>query len=120
MKESVRTANGTYSPKYRIANRALASIVNRIETFATNTPAGGAPRKIYSGLYVFSGRGAKEVVKFGPFDPVAIQTWLKNYAGPDSATPLGTALEMASQTVLKSGLSHKHIVVVTDGMNTTG
>src|SRR4051812_22106499 len=53
MKESVRTANGSYSPKYRIANRSLESIVKRIESFATNSPTGGTPRKIYSGLFVF-------------------------------------------------------------------
>ena len=120
MKESVPTANGTYAPKYRIANRALESIVHRIQNFATNTPAGGPPRKIDCGLITFSGRTAVEAVKFGPFDAKAIQNWLKNYAGPDSATPLGTALEMASQTVLKSGLIHKHVVVITDGINTAG
>jgi hypothetical protein len=119
MKESVRTATGGYSPKYRIANRALESIVQRIQTFATNT-SGGTPRKIYCGLVVFSGRGAKEAVKFGPFDPVALREWLKNYPGPDSATPLGTALDLASKTLLKSGLTHKHVVVVTDGINTAG
>jgi hypothetical protein len=120
MREAVRTANGSYLPKYRIANRALGSIVDRIQSFATNTPAGGAPRKISSGLFVFSGRGAKDAVKFGPFDAGALRNWLKNYQGPDSATPLGIALEMASDAVLKSGLNHKHIVVITDGMNTTG
>jgi hypothetical protein len=119
MKESVRTANGGYAPKYKIANRALESIVQRIQTFATNS-SGGAPRKIYSGLFVFSGRGAREVVNFGPFDPAALRNWLKSYAGPDSATPLGVALEMATQTVLKSPLTHKHVVVVTDGINTAG
>src|SRR6185503_15926026 len=106
--------------KYRIAGRALESIVNRIENFATNTPSGGTPRKIHSGLVIFSGREAMEAVKFGPFDPNAMRNWLKRYQRPDSSTPLGTALEMASQTVLKSGLNRKHVVVVTDGMNTTG
>src|SRR5678816_144710 len=49
MKETVRTATGGYSPKYRIANKALESIVQRIQSFATNT-SGGTPRKIYCGL----------------------------------------------------------------------
>src|SRR5258706_3571837 len=39
MRESVRDANGKPSPKYRIANRALASIVDRIQMFAAS-PAG--------------------------------------------------------------------------------
>ena len=119
MKESVRTARGGYEPKYKIANRALESIIQRIQTFATNS-SGGTPRKIHSGLFVFSGRGAKEAVNFGPFDPAALRHWIKTYGGPDSSTPLGAALELASQTVLKSPLSRKHVVVVTDGINTTG
>src|SRR5438552_10021277 len=65
MKDSVRTANGTYAPKYRIANRALDSIVRRIQNFATNAPVGGAPRNVQCGLIVFSGRSAVEAVKFG-------------------------------------------------------
>src|SRR5882762_7636338 len=39
MRELVRDANGIRSPKFRIANRALASIVDRIQTFAASTPA---------------------------------------------------------------------------------
>lgn len=119
MKELVKDATGRYQPKYRIANRALESIVHRIEAFA-NTPSGGTPRKVNCGLIVFSGRTAVEAVKFGPFNAHALQNWLKNYGGPDSATPLGTALNLASQTVLKSGFLHKHVVVITDGINTSG
>lgn len=119
MRESVRTGKGEMSPKYVIGNRALEAVVNRIQAFATNAPA-GAPRKIHTGLYIFSGNGAREVVKFGPFDPEAIRTWLKNYPGPTSGTPLGTALETASKVVLESKLSHKHLLVITDGLNTVG
>lgn len=119
MREAVRDAKGNPTAKYRIANRALASIVDRIQMFATNTVA-ATPRKIHCGLFVFSGRGAREAVKFGPFNAEAMHSWLRSYAGPDSATPLGSTLDLASQTLLKSKLMRKHLVVVTDGMNTTG
>src|SRR5262245_32159461 len=50
MRESVRTTRGTQAPKYKIANHALAAIVDRMEHFATNNPSGTGPRTIYSGL----------------------------------------------------------------------
>jgi hypothetical protein len=120
MRQPVRAANGKLSPKYIIANRALSSIVDRIQTFATNSASGGGPRKVQAGLIIFTGHEAREAVKFGPFDPAPFRNWLKNYAGPDSATPLGTAVDLASRKLLNSGLTRKHLVVVTDGMNTIG
>jgi hypothetical protein len=59
-------------------------------------------------------------VKFGPFDPPAILNWIKQYRGPDSGTPLGSTIETASRALLNSGFSQKHVLVVTDGLNTTG
>src|SRR5580765_1945005 len=67
MKEQVRDRNGKLSPKYVIANRALEAISKRIQTFATNATTGGL-RTIHAGLFVFDGTGAKQAVKFGPFD----------------------------------------------------
>src|SRR5436190_18864730 len=69
MRQPVRAANGKLSPKYLIANRALSSIVDRIQAFATNTASGGGPRKVQAGLIIFTGHEAREAVKFGPFDP---------------------------------------------------
>src|SRR5688500_14583426 len=65
MKESVRDGKGGRSPKYVIGNRALKSVVAKIEQFATNAPN----RTVHAGLFIFSGEGAQEVVKFGKFDP---------------------------------------------------
>src|SRR5947208_1872483 len=76
MKEMVRDQTGKPAPKYVIANRALIEIARQIQTFATNT-ASGSPRKVNAGLFVFSGMGAKEALKFGPFDAAALQEWAK-------------------------------------------
>jgi hypothetical protein len=119
MKELVRDNNGQPAPKYLIANRALSAITRQLQTFATNS-ASGAPRKIYTGLDIFSGIGAKEAVKFGPFDAAPIQQWAGNFANPSGNTPLGKSLETAGQAVLNSPLSRKHVLVITDGMNTSG
>jgi hypothetical protein len=119
MREPVRDKDGKYSPKYVIANRALVAIVWQIQSFATNTAA-GAHRKIEAGLFVFDSPGAREAVKFGPFDPTALEDWARHFNSPSGNTPLGNALNTAAQTVLKSPLSRKHVLVITDGMSNTG
>jgi len=119
MKDPVRDASGKLSPKYVIANRALDAIARRVQSFATNTSA-GSPRRIEAGLYVFSGTGAKEVVRFSRFDAAAFQSWARAFSAPAGGTPLGNALTTASQAVLNSSLTRKHVLVITDGINTVG
>ena len=119
MKEQVRDRNGKLSPKYVIANRALEAISRRIQTFATNTTTGG-PRTVDAGLFVFDGSGAKQAVKFGPFEAAAFQRWAQGFSAPQGGTPLGNALAAAGQTVLNSGQARKHVLVITDGLNTVG
>ncbi len=119
MKDSVRDGTGKMSAKYVIAKRALASIVKRLQDYAAQAPT-GAPRKIEAGLFAFNGQGTREIVKFGPFDPANVESWTKNLPMPSSGTPLGNAFNTASQVVLKSNLSRKHVLVITDGLNNIG
>jgi hypothetical protein len=51
MKGVVRDGKGGRSPKYEIGNRALKSVVGKIEKFATNAPN----RTVQAGLFTFSG-----------------------------------------------------------------
>jgi len=119
MKETVRDSSGNYSPKYVIANRALLSITRQIEAFATNNASGARPI-IPTGLFTFGAANAKEAVKLGPFDAAAIQNWATSFSTPDGGTPLGNALKTAAQSVLDSPMSRKHVLVITDGVNTVG
>jgi hypothetical protein len=119
MKDPVRDQSGKLSPKYVIANRALIAIAKQIQAFATNS-AGGGPRKIEAGVFVFDKNSAREAVKFGPFDEAAIESFANSFSSPAGNTPLGNALTVASRAVLKSPLNHKHILLITDGMNTAG
>jgi hypothetical protein len=119
MHDPVKDANGHDTAKYIIANRALIAITKQIQAFATNNAA-GSPRKIEAGLFVFSGDGAREAVKFGPFDPDALQGFARRFSSPNGNTPLGNALTTASRAVLNSPLTRKHVLVITDGMNTAG
>ncbi|SPE50448.1 exported hypothetical protein [Verrucomicrobia bacterium] len=119
MGQTVPDKNGRRVPKYIIANRALMAIARELESFATNT-AGGAPRSIQAGLFTFHQRAAKQVVPFGPLNAAAIIEWAKGFSDPHGDTPLGNALRAAGQTVLNSPLSRKHVLVITDGINTSG
>jgi hypothetical protein len=119
MERSVRDSTGRMSPKYMIANRALLAVTRQIEAFATNSPAGG-PRKLQAGLFVFSGEGAREAVKFGPFDAGALEAFARNFRSPGGNTPLGNALSAATRRVLESPLSRRHVLIITDGENTQG
>lgn len=117
MKDPARTADGQRAAKWIIGNRAVEQIVSRVEHFATNSTP---PKNIHAGLYVFKGNGAAEAVKFGPFKPQAMRDWVKSYRGPDSGTPLGVTIDAASKALLNSKFTARHILVVTDGINTSG
>jgi hypothetical protein len=118
MGESVRAKSGKSEPKYVIANRALQAVTQQLQTFATNSS--GAPRNLQAGLWIFNDAKGKEAVKFGPFNAKAFEDFAKNFKNPEGTTPLGDTLKTASQVVLKSNLSRKHVLVITDGMNTSG
>ncbi|MEK7685626.1 MAG: VWA domain-containing protein [Verrucomicrobiota bacterium] len=119
MGEQVQDSSGKPSPKYLIANRALTAIIDQLQAIVGSAPQ-DAPRKIEAGLIVFSGDHAKVAVPFGPFNADALRNWMKSLSKPVDWTPLGEALSLASQTVLRSNLSRKHILVLTDGINTRG
>jgi Mg-chelatase subunit ChlD len=119
MQQPVKDADGTRSPKYVIARRALQSIVQRLQAFVASAPA-GTPRKMEAGLFVFSGNEARELVKMGAFDGKNLDRWTSDLPPPSAGTPLGKALETATRAVLDSPLSRKHVLVVTDGENTVG
>ncbi len=119
MKETVRDKSGRSSPKYVIANRALAEVTRQLEKFSTNQPA-DKPLTLEAGLFVFSGSSARQAVKFGPFDPQAFLRWSAEFASPNGNTPLGNALTEAGKVVLASPLPRRHVLVITDGENTQG
>jgi hypothetical protein len=119
MKDSVPDKAGGNSPKYVIANRALVAVANQIQAFATNS-ATGVARKIQVGLITFNHGSPREALPFGPFDKTALERWAQSFSSPDGNTPLGNSLTMASRMVMNSPLSRKHVLLITDGMNTAG
>ena len=117
MAESVRDGSNKMSPKFVIANRALTSVINRLQDVAQSKTA---PRKVFCSLVVFSGSGGKEAVPFGEFDGEKLTAWVSAFNKPSGSTPLGEAIRTAAKPLLQSKAKHKHILVLTDGINTVG
>jgi uncharacterized protein YegL len=69
---------------------------------------------------VFQGDSARQAVRFGPLDAAALKNFARTFSSPNGNTPLGNALTVAGQAVLESPLSKKHVLVITDGINTAG
>jgi Mg-chelatase subunit ChlD len=120
MNETVRDSRGNSAAKATIAKRALATVLQRLQEFATRENATGTPRRMEFGLFVFANDGARALVPFGPFDSKQAGTWAQRVPASDGGTPLGQALETASRAVLGSPLLRKHVLVITDGINTVG
>ena len=116
MLQKVRDANGQMTAKNVIAHRAVKAVLNRLEA-AASVP--DAP-PIHAGLIVFQGDHAMTAVKFGPFNARAFQEWLDAHDQPKAGTPLGDAVRVAGEAVLNSKLPRKHVLVITDGVNTRG
>lgn len=119
MNNSVRDGTGQLAPKRVIAKRALEAVVKRLQTFVTGA-APAAPRTLQAGLLVFNGDRVREAIPLDTFDARNVSSWTQSIPVPTSGTPLGLALETAGKTILKSHLARKHILVITDGINTVG
>ena len=119
MRDPVRDETGRLTPKYLIANKALAKVADQIQSFITNN-AGGVPRKIETALFIFQGEHAREVMKLAPFDAASLKNWAAHFSNPNGSTPLGNALTAASKALFASALPRKHVLIITDGMNTAG
>lgn len=118
MGETVPDANKQQKQKYIIANRALIALVDKIDAYAKNK--GGEPRNVQAGLFTFKGTTAEPVIEMAPFNAEPFKDWASRFKSPSGSTPLGNALKVAGEAVLKSPLSRKHVLIVTDGMNTAG
>ena len=119
MNEPTKLRTGGFAQKYVVANDALRSIIDRLESWAKGGSP-GSPRRVDAGLYVFSGDEGRAVVPMGPLDARSLRDWVGGFEKPDGPTPLGETLAMAGRAVLRSRLSKKHVLVVTDGESNRG
>jgi Ca-activated chloride channel homolog len=119
MREEVAGASGAMEPKIAIARRAVVDTIRRIRDFAQKNPG----RPILVAVYEFSTRGrsssCRKVIELGVPDADSAASAVQSMK-PEGDTPIGDAMIEAKKDLDGTGLSRRHILVVSDGMNNRG
>ncbi|MBI3263357.1 MAG: VWA domain-containing protein [Acidobacteria bacterium] len=119
MRDRVREDGGRGEPKIEIARRAALDLVRRFDQFAREHP--DQPVKV--GVYEFSSRtgepSSRPVVPIGAPDVTAAEKAIDRMRA-DGGTPIGDAMIAATRELRGTGLTRRHVLVVTDGQNTDG
>jgi Mg-chelatase subunit ChlD len=106
-------------PKIEIARRAALALVEQFHAYAAAHPE----EPVLVGLFEFSARrddpAAREVIPLSPADPERARPTLDGMRA-SGGTPIGAALLAGKRALDASGLSRRHLLVVTDGENTDG
>ena len=106
------------APKIEIARRSALALIQQFANYAAAHP--GEP--VLVGLYEFSnssGDDIREVIPLSPADPQRAQEALAGMRAR-GGTPIGDAMVEGKRVLDRSGLTRRHLLVVTDGENTDG
>jgi Mg-chelatase subunit ChlD len=119
MADKVADGSGRQRPKIDIARESVADLVRRFEGYAREHP----DRKVAVGIYEFSRRehqpSSRTVVPISAPDLEGAAAALKRVRAK-GGTPIGDAMIEAKRALDATGLTRRHILVVTDGENTHG
>lgn len=119
MKDPVPDADGQSKPKIDIARRAAGDLVRHFGEYSQTHP----DRPLLMGIYEFSARDdepvCRPVIKLGPPRVEEAQAALDKMF-PEGGTPIGDAMILAKRDLDFTGMTHRHILVVTDGENNRG
>jgi Mg-chelatase subunit ChlD len=119
MEDSVRADGGASEPKIAIARRAAQDLVEQFARYAE----AHRDEPVLLGLYEFSERSGVEdcrpIVPMGPPDRGRAMKALAALRA-DGGTPIGNAMITAKRQLDVTGLTRRHLLVVTDGENTEG
>jgi hypothetical protein len=106
------------SPRNTSSPAELTAVLDRLQALRSGQT--GTSPVIDAGMVVFEGDHAGIAVKCRRFDPQPFRDWLARHKSLTRGTPLGDAVRLAGETVLQSSLPRKHVLVITDGINTRG
>jgi uncharacterized protein with von Willebrand factor type A (vWA) domain len=119
MKDPVPGNDSRPVPKIQVAQFALMDLIRQLTVFIKENPS----KKVLVGIYEFSSRkeqpSCRQVVKLGAPDVAASQTAIRSLV-PEGTTPIGDAMIAAQRDLEGTGISKRHILVITDGENTVG
>jgi Mg-chelatase subunit ChlD len=118
MNDRVRGEDGRRVRKIEVARRAARNLIEQFAAYADAHP----DEPVELGIFEFSRRSGqpdcRPVVPMGPPDRTAVQELAS--LRPQGGTPIGSAMIAASHALDATGLSRRHLLLVTDGENTDG
>jgi Mg-chelatase subunit ChlD len=119
MDDRVTGEDGRRARKIDIARRAARDLVEQFAAYAD----GHKEEEVLLGIYEFSRRDrqpdCRPIIPMGPADRARADEALAKL-DPDGGTPIGQAMITAKQALDATGLSRRHLLVVSDGENTDG
>jgi Mg-chelatase subunit ChlD len=119
MDERVTDEDGFRTRKIDVARRAAANLVRQFAAYAREHP----DDRVLLGIFEFSRRedqpDARPVIPLAPPDLEEARISLARL-DPDGGTPIGAAMIAAKRELDATGLSRRHLLVITDGENTDG
>jgi hypothetical protein len=119
MNDEVEGEGGRDERKIDIARRAAADLVDQFARYSEEHK----DETVLLGVYEFSERrgeaDCRPVLAMAPPDRERARSALAGMR-PDGGTPIGSAMVTGKQELDGTGLSRRHLLVVTDGENTDG
>jgi Ca-activated chloride channel family protein len=119
MKGAVAGEDGRHEAKIDIARRAARDLVDQFARYADEH----RDEPVLLGLYEFSRRNGepdcRPILPMGPPDRARAESAL-DAVRPEGGTPIGDAMVAAKRELDTTGLTRRHLLVVTDGENTDG
>jgi Mg-chelatase subunit ChlD len=119
MDDDVRGADGRRERKIEVARRAARDLVEQFARYAEQHP----DEAVVLGLYEFSRRrgepDCRPVMSMGPPDRERAAAAIARLDA-DGGTPIGQAIITAKRELDATGVTRRHLLLVTDGENTDG
>jgi Mg-chelatase subunit ChlD len=119
MKDAVRGDDGRRERKIDIARRAATDLVEQFARYAEEHK----DEPVLLGLYEFSERSGDDdtrpIVPMGAPDRARAAAALSTLRA-DGGTPIGNAMIAAKAELDRTGVTRRHLLLVTDGENTDG
>jgi Mg-chelatase subunit ChlD len=119
MDDRVAGEDGRRARKIDVARRAARDLVEQFAAYADEHK----DQPVLLGIYEFSRRDRKPdcrpIIAMGPPDRSRADAALAGL-DPEGGTPIGQAMITAKRELDATGLSRRHLLVVTDGENTDG
>jgi hypothetical protein len=119
MDDRVSDSNGRRARKIDVARRAARDLVSQFAAYAGEH----AGETVELGIYEFSRRSGqpdcRPIIPMGPPDLSRADEALARL-DPEGGTPIGQAMITAKLALDATGLSRRHLLLVSDGENTDG